>query len=394
MKMKKPSLSLLAFCVLAGGAINASALPADFPAYPQMAIPVSQYVTGVNPDNSITFRLFAPTAKKVSVFTGATPESLASHAMTKDQNGVWSFQTPPQQPNLYEYFFNVDGFRSIDTGSAFTKPQRQVNTSLILVPGSILDVRQVPHGELRTVTYHAKTLKSERQMFVWTPPGYSEASEPLPVLYFYHGFGDTGASAVVQGRIPQIMDNLLAEKKIVPMLVVIPDTETDIPEAIPEDFPPQERRKVFYPRNALAADKELIHDIIPEISQRFNVRKDADGRALAGLSQGGYQALVSGMSHLAHFGWLATFSGVTTETVPNANVSAQLERPEEINRQLKNFTVVIGETDGVTGKDIAGLKTMLEKQGVRFDSISYPQLGHEMDVWRPAYSEFVQKLFK
>lgn len=89
------------------------------------------------------------------------------------------------------------------------------------------------------------------------------------------------------------MDNLLAEGKIKPMLVVIPDTETDAKGIIPEDFVPQERRKVFYPLNAKAADRELMNDIIPLISKRFNVRKDADGRALAGLSQGGYQALVS-----------------------------------------------------------------------------------------------------
>lgn len=100
------------------------------------------------------------------------------------------------------------------------------------------------------------------------------------------------------------------------------------------------------------------------------------------------------MSHLDHFGWLATFSGVTTETVPNTAVDAQLARPEQINQQLNNFTVVIGETDNITGKDIAGLKTTLEQKNIRFDYRHYPNLGHEMDVWRPAYSEFVQKLFK
>ncbi|MEH2921403.1 alpha/beta hydrolase-fold protein [Samsonia erythrinae] len=389
-----PSLVSLLAVALFNVATEASALPADFPVMPATTVPVSEYVTAVNADNSITFRLFAPTAKQVSIFTGSTPESIVSHAMAKDASGVWSFRTPVLAPNLYEYFFSVDGFRSIDTGTALTKPQRQVNTSLILVPGSILDVRQVPHGELRSLTYHSKELQSERQMFVWTPPGYSESSKPLPVLYFYHGFGDTGASAVAQGRIPQMMDNLLAEKKIVPMLVVIPDTETDVPGIIPEEYPPQERRKVFYPRNALAADRELIHDILPEIGKRFNVRQDADGRALAGLSQGGYQALVSGLSHLDHFGWLATFSGVTTETVPNSAVAAQLERPEQINQQLKNFTLAIGETDNITGKDIAGLKTVLEQKNIRFDYLYYPHLGHEMDVWRPAYAEFVQKLFK
>ncbi|MGR6996479.1 alpha/beta hydrolase-fold protein [Klebsiella aerogenes] len=377
---------------LAGATFTAHAAP--LPTMPDAAIPVSQYITQVNTDNSVTFRLFAPDARRVSVVTGSTPDTFVSHDMTKDTQGVWTWKSDRLAANLYEYYFDVDGFRSVDTGSRYQKPQRQVNTSLILVPGSILDDRAVPHGDLRTVTYHSTALKSERRVYVWTPPGYNGSGEPLPVLYFYHGFGDSGLSAIDQGRIPQMMDNLLAEGKIKPMLVVVPDTETDIPQAIAENFPPQERRKNFYPLNAKAADNELMHDIIPLIDSRFNVRKDADGRALAGLSQGGYQALVSGMNHLESFGWLATFSGVTTTTVPDAGVEAQLNNPDAINKQLRNFTLVVGEKDAVTGKDIAGLKSELEKQKIKFDYHSYLGLNHEMDVWRPAYAEFVQKLFK
>ncbi|MFV3027547.1 alpha/beta hydrolase-fold protein [Klebsiella aerogenes] len=377
---------------LAGATFTAHAAP--LPTMPDAAIPVSQYITQVNTDNSVTFRLFAPDARRVSVVTGSTPDTFVSHDMTKDTLGVWTWKSDRLAANLYEYYFDVDGFRSVDTGSRYQKPQRQVNTSLILVPGSILDDRAVPHGDLRTVTYHSTALKSERRVYVWTPPGYNGSGEPLPVLYFYHGFGDSGLSAIDQGRIPQMMDNLLAEGKIKPMLVVVPDTETDIPQAIAENFQPQERRKNFYPLNAKAADNELMHDIIPLIDSRFNVRKDADGRALAGLSQGGYQALVSGMNHLESFGWLATFSGVTTTTVPDAGVEAQLNNPDAINKQLRNFTLVVGEKDSVTGKDIAGLKSELEKQKIKFDYHSYPGLNHEMDVWRPAYAEFVQKLFK
>lgn len=366
----------------------------NLPASPPQDIPVSAWQTRVNPDRSISYRLYAPQAQAVSVVTGATPESLVSHAMQKDARGIWSWNSEPLAPDLYEYFFNVDGLRTIDPSGAMPKPQRQVNTSLILVPGSLLDVRQVPHGELHTLSYHSSALNTERQLYVWTPPGMEKMTKPLPVVYFWHGFGDSGLSAVVQGRIPQIMDNLLAEKKIVPMLVVMPDTETDAPGIVPEDYVPAERRKVFYPRNAEAADREFMQDIIPLISQRYHVREDAEGRALAGLSQGGYQALVSGMSHLNQFRWLASFSGVTTETVPNQAVSAQLAQPQQVNQQLKNFTLAIGERDSVTGADIAGLKKQLEQQGIHFDYDAYPQLGHEMAVWRPAWIKFVQKLFR
>ncbi|MHA0916176.1 esterase [Kosakonia cowanii] len=376
------------------GASTLPALAAPLPVTPDQSVPVSHYITQVNADKSVTFRLFAPSAKRVSVVTGSSPDSYVSHDMQKDERGVWSWKSEVLAPNLYEYYFDIDGFRSVDTGSRFQKPQRQVNTSLILVPGSLLDDRAVAHGDLLTVTYHAKALGAERRMYVWTPPGYDGKGEPLPVLYFYHGFGDTGLSAIDQGRLPQIMDNLLAEGKIKPMLVVVPDTETDITEAIPENFPPKERRKEFYPLNAQAADRELMQDIIPLIDSRFNVRKDADGRALAGLSQGGFQALYSGMHHLEHFGWLATFSGVTTATVPDAGITRQLDNAQAVNKQLHNFTVVVGEKDSVTGKDIAGLKTELESKGVHFDYKMYPGLNHEMDVWRPAYAEFVQKVFK
>lgn len=376
------------------GASTLPALAAPLPVTPDQSVPVSNYITQVNADKSVTFRLFAPGAKRVSVVTGSSPDSYVSHDMQKDERGVWSWKSEVLAPNLYEYYFDIDGFRSVDTGSRFQKPQRQVNTSLILVPGSLLDDRAVAHGDLLTVTYHAKALGAERRMYVWTPPGYDGKGEPLPVLYFYHGFGDTGLSAIDQGRLPQIMDNLLAEGKIKPMLVVVPDTETDITEAIPENFPPKERRKEFYPLNAQAADRELMQDIIPLIDSRFNVRKDADGRALAGLSQGGFQALYSGMHHLEHFGWLATFSGVTTATVPDAGITRQLDNAQAVNKQLHNFTVVVGEKDSVTGKDIAGLKKELESKGVHFDYKMYPGLNHEMDVWRPAYAEFVQKVFK
>ncbi|MNB92588.1 Carbohydrate acetyl esterase/feruloyl esterase precursor [compost metagenome] len=389
MKRIKTSLSLITLCFC----ISQTAFAADLPAAPDPSRPLSQYVTQVNADKSVTWRYFAPAAKSVSVVVGIpSPENI--HPMTKDSAGLWSWQGPAMQPNLYEYFFNVDGVRSIDTGTAMTKPQRQVNTSMVLVPGSILDVNPVPHGELITLTYHSAALKSERQLFVWTPPGYPGQGKPLPVLYFYHGFGDTGRSAIDQGRIAQIMDNLLADGKIEPMLVVVPDTETDATGIVAEEFIPNERRNVFYPLNAQAADRELMNDIIPLISKRFNVRDDADGRALAGLSQGGYQALVSGMNHLEQFGWLATFSGVTTTTVPDAGVSARLNDPKSINKQLRNFTVVVGEKDVVTGKDILGLKQELEKRQIRFDYQEYPGLNHEMDVWRPAYAAFVQKLFK
>ncbi|KEA03814.1 glycoside hydrolase [Rhizobium rhizogenes] len=376
--------------VVAGCVMSVPALALDAPASPPADRPLKEFVTSVEKDGSITFRLYAPSAKAVSVVLGSRDPV----ALQRSDDGVWSAKSEPLKPNLYEYYFNIDGFRSIDTGANAPKPQRQVNTSLILVPGSILDTRNVAHGDLRLVTLHSKALNSERQMYVYTPPGYTDASKPLPVVYLYHGFGDTVGSWVTQGRAPQILDNLLAEKKIEPMIVVIPDTETDIPDAIAENFPGADRRKNFYPINADAADRELTQDLIPYMKKHYRVRDNADGRAVVGLSQGGYQALVSGLSHLGTFGWVATFSGVSTTTVPNKAVDAALNDPAKINKALRGFTVTVGSKDQVTGKDIAGLKATLDEKKIAHDYHEYPDLQHEMDVWRPSLVAFLEKVFK
>lgn len=140
MNIKIAALTL----AIASGISAQWAIAADMPASPAPTIPVKQYVTQVNADNSVTFRYFAPGAKNVSVVVGVpVPDNI--HPMTKDEAGVWSWRTPVLKGNLYEYFFNVDGVRSIDTGTAMTKPQRQVNSSMILVPGSYLDTRSVAH---------------------------------------------------------------------------------------------------------------------------------------------------------------------------------------------------------------------------------------------------------
>ncbi|CZT36854.1 esterase [Rhizobium sp. 9140] len=382
--------ALVAAGCVAAIMVSVPAFALEPPASPPADTPLKAFVTSVEANKSITFRLFAPAAKSVAVVLGQREPMM----MARGEDGVWTAKSDVLAPNLYEYYFNIDGFRSIDPGSHQPKPQRQVNTSLVLVPGSILDTRDVPHGDLRLVTLSSKALKSQRQMHVYTPPGYTDTVEPLPVVYLYHGFGDTVDSWVTQGRAPQILDNLLAENRIKPMIVVIPDTEADIPEAIAENFPAAQRRKDFYPINADAIDRELIEDLIPYMEKTYRVRTDADARAIVGLSQGGYQALVSGLSHLGTFGWIATFSGVSTTTVPNTAVDAALNAPDTMNKALRNFTVTVGSKDTVTGKDIAGLKKTLDEKKIVHEYHEYKDLQHEMDVWRPSLVTFLEKAFQ
>jgi enterochelin esterase-like enzyme len=347
-------------------------------------------LTRVGADRRVTVRLVAPGARSVTV----NFHPVGSVPLARNGQGVWEAVLGPLEPGLYEYGFSVDGVAAPDTGTATPKPQRQLNASLVLVPGSILDTRAVPHGDLRVVTRHSTALGLERQFLVWTPPGYGDASAPLPVLVLYHGYGDTAWSWVLQGRAPQILDNLLAEGRIAPMIVVFAGTEADIPGVVPEEFPDETRRRDFYPPNAAAVDRELMQDILPHLEAQYRVRTDAAGRAIAGLSQGGYQALVSGLGHLGRFGWLATFSGVSQATVPHDGIARALADPDLVNARLRNLTVTVSSDDGVTGDDIAGLRRALDAAGIGYDYKEYPGLGHEMAVWRPSLIDFLQKIFR
>jgi Carbohydrate-binding module 48 (Isoamylase N-terminal domain)/Putative esterase len=187
-------------------------------------------ITQVLQNRSIVFRLYAPSASSVAVFfgNGDNKQSFTPIALAKDTIGLWSVKVGPVPPNLYEYKFEVDGAMVTDPGNRTPKPQRQVSTSLILVPGNpanFLDEQNVPHGAIREETYYSTVLREIRHLLVYTPPGYDRSSfQPLPVLYLYHGYGDTEYSWTTEGRTAQIMDNLLVQGKCRPMIVVIPDT--------------------------------------------------------------------------------------------------------------------------------------------------------------------------
>ncbi len=230
-------------------------------------------------------------------------------------------------------------------------------------------------------------------MYVYTPPGYTDTTAPLPVLYLYHGYGDTAGSWVDQGRAPQILDNLIAEGKAPPMLVVIPDVETDLGELVLENYALWSSDLVqrFFLPNARAADLELTEDLIPFMAARFRARQDPGGRAIAGLSQGGYQALVSGLSHPDLFSAIGAFSPLVT--AGDAGYADGLKQPEALNRALTTFAIISGEQDGWLRKPIATFDEELTRLGVHHSYRLIPEQGHDMDVWRPALAEFVQRIF-
>jgi enterochelin esterase-like enzyme len=360
--------------------------------------PLRDRLTQVLPDRRVTFRLLAPKANAVEVVIGIKagvyePEAATTAQMTKDTNGLWSATLGPLEPNLYEYQFNLDGCKIADPGNDMPRPRRQIDTSLLLVPGTppdFLDVQNGAHGTMRDETYYSTTLGKNRQILVYTPPSYNRSHAALPVLYLYHGFGNTRYSWVTEGRLAQILDNLLAEGKTVPMVVVVPEAHA-LP---PEDIVGADRSP-YLAKNQQAVDEELFHDIIPFIEAHYNISDNPRRRAIAGLSMGGLQSIETGIVHLGYFRWIGAFSpGNMRPAALSEEFENALRDPDKINKNLLLFDIVIGADDKMVGEDVTKFEDQLKQANVEHTYTVLPGETHSMFVWRPALANFLQEIFK
>ena len=361
---------------------------------PADTIPKASIITEVLPGRSVVFRLKAPDAHQVSVLVGFSnpPTVMApSYPLKKDDDGLWSATVGPLAPDLYEVQFNVDGLMIADPGSSLPKPQRQVNTSLLEIPGDppiFLDTRAVPHGTIRAEIYGSKVLHVTRPLLVYTPPGYDQhPQESYPVLYLYHGYGDTVYSWVTEGRVQQILDNAIADGRAVPVVVVIPDTHALDPDQIP-------RTEVghYLNENVQAEDRELFEDIIPFVAAHYRIRTEAKARALAGLSMGGYQTAYTGFVHPDQFSALGVFSaGMLGEPQP---LEQALQTPDKITKNIRYLYVTTGSKDPITGPRTKEFIERLDQLKVPYSFEQYPDQIHSMGVWRPSLNKFIAKLFR
>jgi enterochelin esterase family protein len=351
-------------------------------------------ITQVLPDRRVVFRLKAPEVHQVSVLVGFSnpPAVIApSYPLQKDDQGGWSVTVGPLKPDLYEVQFNVDGLLIADPGSALPKPQRQVNTSLLEVPGDpamFLDDRNVPHGTIHAEAYASKVLGTTRPLLIYTPPEYnSDSKTDYPVLFLYHGYGDTVYSWVTEGRVQEILDNAIADQRALPMIVVIPDTH-----ALDPDKSPRTVIGHYLNENVQAEDRELFEDILPFVSSRYRIRSGAKNRALAGLSLGGYQTVYTGFVHSDAFSALGVFSAGFLG-LPDPLEEA-IKTPEKINTNISYLYVTTGSKDPVTGPRTREFVDRLDQLKIQHVFEEYPDQIHSMEVWRPSLSKFVEKLFR
>jgi enterochelin esterase-like enzyme len=358
------------------------------------AIPKADVITQVLPDRHVIFRLKAPDAHAVSVLVGFSnpPTVMApSYPLQKNDQGLWTATVGPLNPDLYEVQFDVDGLSIADPGSSLPKPQRQVNTSLLEIPGNpptFLEARNVPHGTIHAEVYPSKVMGVARPLLVYTPPGYETApSQTYPVLFLYHGYGDTVYSWVTEGRVQQILDNAIADGRAVPMVIVIPDTH-----ALDPDKSSRTEIGHYLNENVQTEDRELFEDIVPFVNARYRIRTDGKNRALAGLSMGGFQTVYSGFIHPDQFSALAVFSaGILGEPEP---LTLALQDPGKISANVSYLYVTTGSKDPVTGPRTKEFIARLDQLKIPYEFEEYPDQIHSMEVWRPSLNKFIGKLFK
>lgn len=344
------------------------------------------------PDNRVVFRTKAPHAQKVQVDLGK------KYDMVKDTSGYWSITTDPIVIGFHYYSLLIDGVALVDPASqAFYGMGRMA--SGIDIPEAGVDYympKGVPHGQIRNVNYYSETTKNWRRAFVYTPPGYDEeVNKRYPVLYLQHGGGEDETGWPVQGKADFILDNLIAEGKTQPMLVVMDRGYAVDPmrrrvEAKPGDF------RAMMANNAFP--DVLVKDVIPLIDKTFRTIADRDHRAMAGLSMGGFQTFQTTMTNLDKFSYVGGFSGAAFLD-PGSDITKAFDGvwadAEAFNKKIKLMYLSIGTVEPERMyKSVNGFHSALEKAGIKHVYYESPGTSHEWQTWRRSLHQFAAMIFK
>ena len=340
----------------------------------------------VRPDRTVTFRLRAPKASEVTV-TGEWMLDFPSNktALAKGADGVWSVTVGPLVPNIYLYSFMVDGMNIADPINPTVKLRARTSASLVLVPGGeAWEFRDVPHGVVNVIWHKSAVLDGAmRQVFVYTPPGYGKsASTRYPVLYLLHGNQDVAAGWTLTGAANLILDNLIADKKAVPMIVVMTNGHA-VPFGTPTPGEPGKNSELF--------EQYLLKEVTPMVEANYRVAPGRINRAIAGLSMGGGQATQIGLGHLDLFAWVGVFSSGQAQNF-ETRYKALLDDPKATNERLKLLFIGVGKTDPgyARVKQFAEMLTAHKIQNVYWET----EGAHVWPVWRRCLVETASRLFQ
>ena len=355
----------------------------------------------INADNSVTFRLQAPDAKEVSVTGDWMPSqgwAPGSEKMIKGENGVWTYTSKPLPSDLYSYSFMVDGLKITDPNNVYFSRDVATVVNIFLIGGGQADVYRVtdvPHGTVARRWYDSPTLSLNRRMTVYTPPDYEAGKENYPVLYLLHGVGGDEEAWMSLGRTSQILDNLIAQKKAKPMIVVMTNGHVGNSAA------PGESSKGFYKPEMMTPDvfngqmEESFKDVIGFIESNYRVKKDKANRAVAGLSMGGFHSLYISANYPNTFDYVGLFSPAimppnNSEMEVYKNLDSKLEAQKK--NGFKLYWIACGKTDFLY-KNVTEYQDKLNKMSFPF-KYHESEGGHTWANWRVYLSEFAPMLFQ
>ncbi|EKU90702.1 esterase [Bacteroides oleiciplenus] len=361
-------------------------------------------------NNTVLFRLRAPKAVKVQITGDFLPKQKVKTPngeyeipgivdLTEGKDGVWEYTTPePLKPELYSYSFIVDGLRMNDPANIYLIRDVATLTNVFIIGGDRADlykVNQVPHGTVSRIWYNSPTLGMERRMTVYTPAGYETDGKRYPVFYLLHGMGGDEEAWISLGRTAQILDNLIAQGKAKPMIVVMTNGNAS-QEAAPGEsslgmMPPS----MQLPKTMEGSFEQAFPDVVKFIDKNYRTIKNKSGRAIAGLSMGGFHALHISKQYPDMFNYIGLFSAAI---LPNKNVVSPIY--EDLEGKLRTqfakkpslYWIAIGKTDFLY-KANEDFRKLLDENGYKYTYYETDE-GHIWKNWRIYLSEFAPLLFK
>jgi enterochelin esterase-like enzyme len=380
-----------------------AAVPAARPAF---RMPPRIISPEILTDNLVTFRVYAKDAQKITVSGEWQAGFGASQELVKNDTGMFSLTVGPLAPELYGYTFNVDGVNTIDANNVQVRRDGARYQSFFIVPGPESDLyfqkNGVPHGTVSKRWYRSSVLDMDRRLYVYTPAGYEGGTEKYPVFYLLHGAGGDEDAWTNMGRAAQIMDNLIAQGKAKPMIVVMTNGNANQAGA-QNEVPPLpsaqgEEGMAAFRRYAGKFEEHLVKDVIPFIEKNYRTLTGKDNRAIAGLSMGGMHTQTITNDNPGMFSYIGVFSmGIMTMGPQNQDASKlEAERNAKLEALKKSgyklYWIACGKDDFVY-KSVITLRETLDKLNFKYiyrESTG----GHTWANWRIYLSEFAPMLFK
>lgn len=325
----------------------------------------------VNADKTVVFRYLAPLAKEVKL-SGQFQK--APVAMTKDTLGIWSVTVGPIKPDVYPYSFHVDGITVMDPANVSFFPNERFKASLVDIPGEtplIHAMKDVPHGTI-TYEYYPSVENSTGSLVIYTPPGYGkDPSKKYPVFYLISGTTDTEETWFKVGRTNLILDNLIAEGKAKPMIIVMPygNPKARIAEQTGQPKPADPAREsADAVSRAKLFEDDLVKHIIPYVEKNYRAIANKDSRAIGGFSRGGGQTLRTAFGNMDKFSWICCYSSYLTPQDMERSFKPIYENPATTNKQLKLFWISVGNEDFLY-KGTVEFMDFLKSKNVNFKSL-------------------------